>query len=254
MQRIGIIVIVFAAAVSVSIGISFLLWGQQGANSHNTGDSELDQLRTRIARIEAVIASQAKLFPQQVPSSHPEFEETDALLARLDALERKVNKLPSLDLTSPDQSDSEVGEFFTRAAEEKAREVYQQMKEQERREQEEERQRRREERWERTRERLTDTYNERLVLLTKELSLTPNQETDVREAINVRKESVLKVYANWYRPREERTDDVPSWDEINKAFDTSIKQILDAQQYRTYKKKHLDDFNRGRPGRRRRGR
>jgi hypothetical protein len=243
MYRLGIALVMFLLAVGVSVGISYFLFGQpNNINSEHPAETRIEELDSRLSAVEASLQAGSGNYKDSPLTD----EDLDVLLSRLNTLDRRVKELSSAEAGELDESTLEVREVLARAAEEKAREVYKDMKDEERRKQEEQWQRRREERWQETQDWLENVYNERLVLLTKELSLTSNQEVQVREAIDARKATVLEIYANWQLPENERRDNLPSWDEINKNFDNAMKQTLDQQQYRTYKQKRLDDFNRGR--------
>ena len=244
MQRIGVVIVMFLLAVGISLGISYFLWGQPDRVGESTSDTaDLDALRARLARVEAQLRDGSGGRSEGAVSD----EDFEALLSRLDAVERGVKSVSNASPGALEKSSPEIREILAREAEEKAREVYKDMKDEERRKQEEEWRQRREERWKETQEWLTNVYSERLALLTKELSLTPNQEAAVGEAIDARRESVLKIYARRQVPEDERpAGEVPSWDDINKAYETSMKQILNQEQHKKYKQKHLDDFNRGR--------
>lgn len=248
MQRMGVVLVLFILAVGISLGVSFFLWGEPViGNGTSDKAAEVEALRTRIDvlenRLEAVSTRQAE---QDVASG--DFE---ILLARIDMLERKLKETAALEaMAGADPANPEVRETLARTAEEKAREVYKDMKDEEKRKQEEEWQRRREENRREREEYLAKVYNDRLVLLTKELSLTPNQEAAVNEAFAARKDGLMKLYGNWGRGNDESRENTPSWEDVNNTFNASMKQILDAQQYKTYKKKGLDDFS----GRRGRGR
>lgn len=251
MQRTGVALASFILAVLVSLGVSYFLWGQSADSGGASLDvSDIESLRVRLANIEA----QLNIETSGGSESYISPEDFEAILARLDMVERKVKELSLLELAGSDPANPGIRENLSNVAEDKAREVYKNMKEEERRKQQEEWQRRREEHERETQEWLVNVYNDQLAKITKELSLTPNQEVGVREALNVRKDSVQKVYAGYRMSEEERRSNaIPSWDDINKTFEASMKQILDQQQFKTYKEKHLDDFNRGR-GRRGRGR
>ena len=60
------------------------------------------------------------------------------------------------------------------------------------------------------------------------------------------------MYDGWGLSREERQEKgILEWDEVNKAYDDTVKQVLNQEQYEQYKRKNLDDFSgRGRRGRR----
>jgi hypothetical protein len=236
---------VFVLAVGVSLGVSFLLWGQPSSDEMvKTESPEVNALQAEVAALRARV-DELTLKQSDLSNSYADFE---ILLARLDMLDKQVRDLSLAGLAVGDPADPEVRDALARAAEEKARQVYQDMKDEEQRKREEEWRKRQEERWQETQDWLTNVYNERLALLTKELSLTPNQEACVRDALSARREEVLKIYAGWNNQDQGSEDTRPSWDNINQAFDTAMKQLLDQSQYKSYKDKHLDDFNRGRGG------
>lgn len=252
MQRTGVVLLLFALAVGISLGVSFFLWGQPSTIIGSAAPNpELVELRTRLAAIEA----QLRATPDYQSEKSLEYEDFEILLSRLDSIERQIRQIQNSPGVTADSSNPTPDATADDVSEQAIRKVYKDIKEEERRKQEEEWQKRREERWQETQEWLVNVYNERLALLTKELSLTPNQEVGVRQALDARQESVLKIYGRWQLPEEERNaGNAPSWDDINKAFEDSMKQILDGLQFKAYKDKHLDDFNRGRGRGRDRGR
>lgn len=251
MGKYGLVIVMFILAVGLSLGISFFLWGQPQNLSSASGDiPDIEELHIKLDalydKLEGLSDRQSR-----TSSMSADFE---ILVARLNDLETRINKIATGELAASNPSSPVIKGNVPPATEATVRQVLQNIEEEKRRKEEEDRRRRQEERWQETQEWLTNVYNERLVLLTKELNLSANQEANVRAAIDARKDSVLKVYAHWRLPEEERQgNEPPSWDDINKAYDESMKQILEQQQYKTYKQKRLDDFNRGR-GRGRRGR
>jgi hypothetical protein len=244
MQKHGLVILMFILAVGASLGISFFLWGQpESISSTPEGQSEIEELHIMVDalydKLEEVADRQARTSVQN--------EDFEILVTRLNILEDRIGGLSTGKLAGPAPSDSGVAGEVPATTEATVRQVLQNIEEEKRRKEEEDRQRRREERWQETQEWLTNTYNERLALLTKELNLTSSQEVGVRETIEGRKDSVLKIYAHWRLPENERQgNEPPSWDDINKAYDNSMRQVLDTQQYKIYKDKNLDDFNRGR--------
>ncbi len=248
MQRMGVVLVLFVLAVGISLGVSFFLWGQPVAgNGASDKSSEVEALRTRVdvleRQLETVTTRQAEL-----DVAGGDFE---VLLARIDMLDRKLKESAALEgMAGADPTNPDVRETLARTAEEKAREVYKDMKAEEQRKRDEERQKQREEHRREREEYLVKVYDERLARLTKELSLTPNQEAAVREAFNTRKDGIMKLYGNWGRGGGDSGRNTPSWDDVNNTFNTTMKQVLDAQQFKVYKDKKLDDFS----GRRDRGR
>lgn len=240
MQRIGITIVMFMLAVVVSLGISFFLWGNPEVLENGISKStEIDNLRLKVDALETEIL--------KIKSSEPEnnvaYEDFEILLTRLNDMEERFKSLSAENLAS-NPANPEVGNL-TAVAEQKAREVYENMKQEERRKQEEEWQRRREERQKETEQWLDKVYSDRLVLFTKELSLTPTQEVSIGNILQTRKDMILKMYSGGRMDEEERQrQGIPSMEEINKTFDASIQQILNQQQYQIYKEKNLNDFNR----------
>jgi hypothetical protein len=137
------------------------------------------------------------------------------------------------------------GEPVGDVSEQKIRQVYHDIKDEERRAREEEKQRQREQQRREREDYLVGVYSGHLKLLTKELSLTPNQETGISQALDVRKQSMMEMYDGWGLSREERQEKgIPDWDEVNKIYDNTVKQVLSQEQYEQYKRKRLDDFSR----------
>ncbi len=248
-MRITYFLAVFLPAVFVSTGISYLVWSQpQPGESGPATAGELSELQNRVAALETHLSS----LPAGSGQEGLPLEDLEIILSRLDALDQKVKLLSvGRSVSGEGAPVAEVEDLLAKAAEEKARQVYKNMKEEERRQAEAQMQQRREEWQKQMEDRVTNTYKEHLALLVKELSLTPNQEAAVAEAIDVRKEATLKRFQRRRqrppRSQEQRGEtEGPSREEIGNKFEESMKQILDAQQYKTYKEKGLDNVDRGR--------
>jgi hypothetical protein len=178
------------------------------------------------------------------------YGEFDLALSRLEDLEQRQRTARVSGVASERQPEPDLGEPVGDVAEQKIRQVYQDIKDEERRQREDERQREREQRRREREDYLSGVYGNHLQLLAKELSLTPNQSAAISQALEVRKQSMMKMYDSWGLSREERQQKgVPEWDEVNKAYDDTVKQVLNQEQYEQYKRKRLDDFS----GRSRRG-
>jgi len=248
MQKIWLALVTLVLAVVVSTGMSYVMWGQQSVNGTAPAiDVQVNELTAKMAKIENTLQKTAR--PQ--PGRAVTFEEFDLALSRLEDLERRESEPRLAGAQSGQTSESSSGDSPAGdLTEQRIRQVYDNIKDEERRKREEEREKQREEQRKEREEYLTSVYTGHLDLLSKELALTPNQERAVRQALEVRKQSMMKMYDSWGLSREERRDQgIPEWEEVNTAYDTSIKQILNQEQYEQYKRKRLDDFSgRGRRG------
>jgi len=249
MHRISLTLVILILAVAVSTGISYLLWGQHSENGGATSlDIRVRELESKLAKIENDM--------QKVSASQPErvvtFGEFDLALSRIEDLERR-ERMPNISKEERSKAAGQgSGEPVGSLSEQKIRQVYQDIKDEEHRAREEERQKQREQQRREREDYLATVYSEHLQLLGKELSLTPNQEAGISQALEVRKQSMMKMYDGWGLSREERQEKgILEWDEVNKAYDDTVKQVLNQEQYEQYKRKNLDDFSgRGRRGRR----
>jgi len=241
MQRMGITAVMFILTIAVSLSVSYFLWGNpESLENGNSKSAEIENLRVKVDALETEIL--------KIKASDPEdsiaYEDFEIVLARLNEMDSRIKSHSSPKLVASSSSTPVVKENLTNLAEEKAREVYENMKQEEKRKQEEEWQRRREERQRETEEWLANVYKDRLALFTKELSLTPTQEVSIRDTLNVRREMILKMYSGGRMSEEERQrQGIPSMDDINNTFNASMQQILNQQQFNTYKEKNLDNFN-----------
>jgi hypothetical protein len=251
MQKTWLALVILILAVAVSTGISYLLWGQHSENGGaQSPEVRIKELEAEVAKIENDLRRVADSQPERVVT----FGEFDLALSRIEDLERR-ERMPRISKAGRvEAAESGSGEPVGDVAEQKIRQVYQDIKDEERRAREEERQRQREQQRREREEYLAGVYDNHIQLLTKELSLTPNQETGVRQALDARKQSMMKMYDSWGLSREERRQrGVPEWEEVNKTYDNTVKQVLSQEQYTQYKRKGLDDFS-GRSRRGRRGR
>ncbi len=249
MKSIWLTLTVLILAIVVSTGISYMLWGQHaGGNAVQSSQTGVEELEAKVARVEGDLRGIAASRPERIVT----YDEFELALSRLEDLERR-ERMPRVS-ESGSAKETEPGSIEPAGdvAEQKIRRVYQDIKDEERRAREEERQKQREQQRREREEYITGVYDSHLQLLMKELSLTPNQETGVRQALEARKQSMMKMYDSWGLSREERQErGIPEWEEVNKAYDNTVKQVLNQEQYEQYKRRNLDDFS-GR-GRRSRG-
>lgn len=247
MQKITLSLVILVLAIAVSTGISYLLWGQHSENGGaQSSEVRVKELEAKVAKLENDIRGMSDSEPERVVT----FGEFDLALSRIEDLERR-ERLPRVSKVGPEKvAGPGSGEHVGNIEEQKIRQVYQNIKDEERRAREEERQKQREQQRREREDYLVGVYSNHLQLLTKELSLTPNQETGISQALDVRKQSMMKMYDGWGLSREERQEKgIPDWDEINKAYEDTVKQVLNQEQYEQYKRKNLDDFSRrGRRG------
>jgi hypothetical protein len=248
MQKVWLALVTLVLAVVVSTGVSYLLWGQQGVDGEaSVADVQMNELAAKVAKIENTLQKTAGAQSGRAVT----YEEFDLVLSRLENLERREREPRAANVKSGVEPESAPGDLPPGdLAEQKIRQVYEDIKDEERRKREEEREKQREEQRRERENYVTGVYTEHLDRLCRELALTPNQERAVRQALEVRKQSMMRMYDSWGLSREERKDrGILEWDEVNAIYDTSIKQILNQEQYEQYKRKRLDDFSgRGRGG------